>query len=461
MSEQDSFDPRQWGGKPNDSAKPALPDAWREVGAVQPEALPPVKPAAPRSYAWAAPASSIAILLAGAAASWAMRAPAQPAVVAVAPPAAAAPAAPGVATASRRIVLGSPADLREALVGAGLVAAEAQAAATAAVSMLGNAAGEIRAVLTLEIGPDGTHLARLEASHADGSGAVVSRGPDGAFAATKVVAELTKQIRVVSGELDAESFYSSAVTAGVTDTLIPEFINAFAFDFNLAAEVKAGDTFEVAYEQSVTPDGTPVGAPQLVFASLTTPEKSRQLYRFKPEGQDVGWYDGNGASIVRSFMRTPVDGARITSNFGMRFHPVLHYTRLHAGVDFGVPVGTPVYSAADGTVTGATPTGCGGNMAVVQHDNGWVTRYFHLSQYAPGLHAGQRVTQGFTLGLSGTTGTCTTGPHLHYELRIDGEPVDPMSVKTDAGRKALEGPLLAAFKQARDRIDVARAAKGR
>ena len=469
MSDKDSFDPRSWGAKPP-ASKPetpdSLPEAWRAVTAFEPVIAAPKavrREAQPLRLdrAWLAPAASLAILLAGGATAWGMRFTPQPADVKAAPEVVEAPPPPNTTVASRRIVLGGPADLHDALIAACLAADETDAAARAAIATLGATTGEIRATLTLLIGKGGVHLSRLEASHPDGSGAVVTRDPAGTFTASKVVAELTKQTRVVRGELDAESFYSSAVTAGVTDTLIPEFINAFAFDFNLAAEVKAGDTFEVAYEQTVTASGAPIGTPQLVFASLTTPEKSRQLYRFRPEGQDVGWYDGNGASTVRSFMRTPVDGARITSNFGMRFHPVLHYTRLHAGVDFGVPVGTPVYAAADGTVTGATPTSCGGNMAVVRHDNGWVTRYFHLSQYAPGLHAGERVTQGFTLGLSGTTGTCTTGPHLHYELRIDGQPVDPMSVKTDSGRKALEGPLLVAFKQVRDRVDVARAAKGR
>ncbi len=470
MSDKDSFDPRSWGAKPpvapaSDAPAP-LPEAWRAVTALQP-ALATPQPVGRQAQplrldsALLAPAISLAILLAGAATAWGMRVAPQPVPVAAAPEVAEAPAPPDTTSATRRIVLSGPGDLHDALIAAGLVAAEADAAARAALSALGTATGEIRANLTLQIGTGVVHLSRLEASHPDGSGAIVTRDAAGAFTATKVAAELTKQVRVVSGELDAESFYSSAVTAGVTDTLIPEFINAFAFDFNLASEVKAGDTFEVAYEQTVSANGDPIGQPQLIYASLRTATKSRALYRYKPEGQDVGWFDGNGTSTVRSFMRTPVDGARITSNFGMRFHPVLHYTRLHAGVDFGVPVGTPVFAAADGVVTGATPTGCGGNMAVVQHDNGWITRYFHLSAYAPGLHAGQRVTQGFVLGLSGTTGTCTTGPHLHYELRIDGEPVDPMSIQTSAGRKGLEGAILAAFKQVRDRVDVARAAQVR
>lgn len=367
------------------------------------------------------------------------------------------PVTPGEAKSLRRLVLADQADLRDALIAAGVPGPEAEAATRETRGALGAASGEIRLILTLNIGIDGTHIDRMEVSRLDGSGAAITRDTSGAISARAVAAELSKQVRVVSGELDADSFYSSAVTAGIIDSLIPDFINAFAFDFNLASEVSPGDTFEVAYETTVNAAGDAIGEPQLVYASLTTPAKSRTLYRFKsPEGE-FGWYDGNGASTVRSFMRTPVDGARITSKFGPRFHPVLHYTRLHGGTDFAAPVGTPVYAAADGVITGATPNNCAGNMAILRHDNGFETRYFHLSRYADGVTAGARTAQGTTIGYVGNTGICTTGPHLHYEVHINGEKVDPLSIKTDAGKKALEGTALAAFKQSRDRVDIARA----
>ena len=407
--------------------------------------------------------ASLALIVGGAGAAWMTQIKVAP--VAIEQPApgeqmvtAATPSpepVPGIE--QRSLTLAGPGDIAEALTSAGVPAGDAQSAAQAAARVL-TKPGEIHAVIEILPSNGGPTLQRLRASYSDGSGAVVARDASGHYTGTLVAAELTKKIRVLRGELDTDSFYSSAVAAGLVDTLIPEFINAFGFDFNLASEIAPGDTFEVAYEQSVDATGNPVGPPQLLFGSLTTKTKSLALYRFQPPGGEVGWYDGNGGSTKRGLMRTPVDGARITSKFGMRFHPVLHYTRLHAGVDFGVPIGTPVYAAADGVVTGASPTGCGGNMAVVQLDNGWVTRYFHLSRYADGLHNGQRVLQGYTLGLSGTTGTCTTGPHLHYELRINGEPVDPMGVAMDDNqKKKLEGPAMGAFIGQRNRVDVARA----
>ena len=470
MDEND-FDPRSWRNKPlekadspampaseSDAERPvdtesALPEAWQGIGTsfvpgAEIESKVPSR--AGKYLPWA---GSIAVLAAVFTASWTTR---LPPVIATA--AAAKVELPGAKESTLRLARAS--DIVQALVTLGVSPGDAAAAAKSATGIM-TGPGEIR--LTAQLMPVGKayRLDRLQLSYADGAGAVVSRDATGAYAASSVAADLSSTIKFTAGEIDAESFYSSAVSAGVPDTLVPEFINAFAFDFNLASEVAPGDTFEVAYAQQVNANGDAVGQPDLLYAKLTTAQKSLALYRFKQADGTVGWFDGNGATTKRGFMRTPVDGARITSNFGMRFHPTLHYNRLHAGVDFGVPVGTPVYAAAAGIVIGAHPTGCGGNMAVLQHDNGWVTRYFHLSHFAPELQEGQRVPQGYTLGLSGTTGTCTTGPHLHYELRIDGEPVDPLSVPSDdAKRESLAGAVLAAFVQQRNRIDVTRAQQG-
>jgi murein DD-endopeptidase MepM/ murein hydrolase activator NlpD len=260
------------------------------------------------------------------------------------------------------------------------------------------------------------------------------------------------------GEMNDLDFYSSAVAAGVTDSLIPTFAQAFVYDFNFQTEIAAGDVFEAVFEQQVNTAKQPVGPPRLLYAAMTTPAKSRALYRFKPPGGEEGWFDGNGRSVRRSFMRTPVEGARISSRFGPRFHPVLHYTRLHGGIDLAAPVGTPIYASGNGTITSVSPSACAGNMVVMRHDNGWETRYFHLHQYAPDLVPGLKVMQGHVLGGVGNTGTCTTGPHLHYEVHIDGEKVDPESIPTEEGQR-LTGEAFAAFLKERDRIDVARASQ--
>ncbi len=469
-----SFDPKQWGlGAEAPKKAPVGPtsvgksegDFWRTLAddASAPVNAPlPTGPTGAESGQRLLPyAVSAAILLVAATGAWIERSAPHAARLAdaAAEPVAASSSAPRAPdTIERSLTLADASGLSGMLSSAGVSSDESKGAIAAATSAL-SGAGEIHATMVLLPQGGVTHLQRLQASFADGSGAVVDRGADGAFIARKVAADLTRKIRVVRGELDSQSFYTSAVAAGLVDSLIPEFINAFAYDFNLASEVSPGDTFEVAYEQSVNGRGEAVGAPQLLYASLTTPGKSKALYRFQAQGEAApAWYDGNGGSIKRGMMRTPIDGARITSVYGMRFHPVLHYTRMHEGIDFAAPIGTPIYAAADGVVSNASPTTCAGNMIMIDHAKGLQTRYFHSSHYAAGLHVGQHVVQGETVGYVGVTGTCTTGPHLHYETLVGGVHVDPLSIPVDdAARKLLEGGAMQGFLKERDRIDVARA----
>ena len=445
MNGQDnpSFDPRAW-----------VADAAERPETTQATPTSPPTISQDTRRVLLASGASCLLLLSGLGAAWLTRAP----LPKPAPIAAPAPVSPTAALSQRIINLGGLPELEAALLANGLPPAEAKSAAAAALTAIGQRPGEIRAVIYLDAEASSPRLMRLEASFLDSSGAVVTRQPDDTFAAQPVAASLSSEIVMRRGEMNDADFYSSAVAAGVTDSLIQTFAQAFVYDFNFQTEIKAGDIFEAVFEQQVNAAKQPVGAPRLLYAQLTTSAKSKALYRFQPPGGEAGWYDGNGRSVKRSFMRTPVDGARITSRFGPRFHPVLHYNRLHGGIDLAAPVGTPIYASASGTVVSASPSACAGNMVVLKHDNGWETRYFHLHQYAPDLAPGQRVSQGHQLGGVGNTGTCTTGPHLHYEVHIDGEKVDPESIPTEEG-EALQGEALKAFLTERNRIDVARAGR--
>lgn len=512
-TESTSFDPKSWGTtvvpKPVSTAAPApsSPPAARNEPAtakgvpsrspapaatipptfdlkswgttVDPKAVataaptpppPPTPPAAPTSsrpaaarppYVLAAGISAL-LLTGGAVAAHFSRSTVQPtqqvaATTGIASSVAAPPPVEVVNASRRTLVVASPAEVAATLTSTGIPADAAEAAARLASGALGVAPGDIRMVIDL-VGTDAARrMTRLEATRDDGSGVVLTAKGDGSYASVTQQARLTTEVQVVRGEMDNTSFYNAAVTAGVTDSLIEDFAKAFSFDFNFATDVHAGDIFEAAFEQKVNPQGERVGPPTLIYVSLQTQTKSKSLYRFLAPGEtEAGWFDGNGKSTVTALMRTPVDGARITSNFGMRFHPVLHYTRLHGGTDFAAPIGTPIYAAAAGIVTSSSPTSCAGNMLIIKHDNGWETRYFHLSRYADGVQAGVRVTQGQTVGAVGTTGICTTGPHLHYEVHIDGQKVDPMTVDTGTG-KTLSGDAMVAFMRERDRIDRSRA----
>ena len=428
------------------------------------DAVSPAARATPRSRTPLAAGASALLLAGGAAAALLTRAPAPaaPPVAAVegAPSTVAAPVVAPVNASRRTLVVASPADVTQTLASTGIAADAAALAAKIAGVALGTAPGDIRMVIDLAGAEGARRMTRLEATRDDGSGVVLIAKAGGGFDAKPRQASLTNEVRVVRGEMDDTSFYNAAVSAGVTDTLISDIAKAFAFDFNFATDIHAGDIFEAAFEQQVNPAGEAVGPPVLIYVSLQTAAKSKSLYRFLAPGDtEPGWYDGNGRSTITALMRTPVDGARISSPFGMRFHPVLHYNKLHKGTDFAAPTGTAIYAAGTGTIEWAAMKGANGNLTILRHDNGWQTYYLHQSMFMPGVVPGAHVIQGQKIGEIGTTGR-STGPHLHFELHVANEPVDPMSVDSGTG-KVLGGDGLAAFKKERDRIDLSRAAPTR
>jgi murein DD-endopeptidase MepM/ murein hydrolase activator NlpD len=436
-----SFDPRSWARASTTVAAPATAVSHA------PARLPP---AAPRTIV-AALAGSAAILIGGALFAHLSRPDAAPGAAPAAAESGPA-AARGPRDERRMLVLSGPQDLEGALVASGVDARSARDAAAMALPAL-KLGGEVRAAMTLSPRAGGMALVRLEASNADASGVIVERTGD-AFTATRVAADLTSQVVVRRGTMDADSFYSSAVAAGVIDSLIPDFAAALAYDFDFQREVRKGDAFEAAFEQRVDRDGRAVGPPTLLYAALSTRAKAAAVYRFAPPGEEAGWFDGDGRSIRRALLRTPVDAARVSSGFGFRIHPVLGFAKLHKGTDFAAPTGTPIYASGDATVEFAGPKGANGNFVKLMHTNGWETLYLHMNAFGAGITTGARVRQGQEIGQVGTTGR-STGPHLHYEIHVDGAPVDPLSVRTDAA-PAMTGAPLAAFKRERDRIDVSR-----
>lgn len=453
MNEQDapSFDPHTWvsaeTSKMSDTNQPFAP--------AQPS--PMAKPGlSPRAVALAV---SLIFALGGAAIALLSR-PATPARP-LPPGPSRETTAPAVDTApflSRRtLVLRNVAEIAPVLVSARISPGVAEVAIAQVAAAIGQEPGEIRLTIDLESYRGETWLNALKATRADGTGLLLHRGADNILTAQKLSRNLTTRLRIVRGEIDSNSFYTSAVAAGVTDSLISEVANAFSFDFDMQREVAPGDVLEVAFEQAYNPSDEPVGVPRLAYVSLRTASLSRTLYRFVPPGErTASWFDGNGSNTVRALMRTPVDSARITSRFGMRSHPILGYQKLHRGTDFAAPTGTPVFASGSATVQFAGMKGANGNFVRLLHDNGWQTLYLHMNRILPGIEPGVKVAQGQQIGEIGTTGR-STGPHLHYEVHIDGQPTDPLLIDTGKGQ-SLTGDALAAFHKQRDKIDAGRAA---
>ena len=196
-------------------------------------------------------------------------------------------------------------------------------------------------------------------------------------------------------------------------------------------------------------------AGDIVYAAMTLSGKRMELYRFTPKSGNTDYLDPKGDSVRKTLMRTPIDGARLSSGYGMRKHPILGYTKMHRGVDFAAPRGTPIYAAGDGTVEVAGRKGAYGKYVRIRHNSTYKTAYAHMSRYGKGIKKGKRVKQGQIIGYVGSTGR-STGPHLHYEILVNGRQINPRRVKLPSGEK-LKGQDLEAFAQARAEIDAVRA----
>ncbi len=274
----------------------------------------------------------------------------------------------------------------------------------------------------------------------------VRRTDDGSYTTQEVQKELKSGFVRAKGTISS-SLFMDADKAGIPAPIIVEMIRMFSYSIDFQREIHPGDHFEVFFDRKYDEDGTPVKEGQIAYASLAVNGKTYRLWRFQTA--DGGWdyFDENGNSMKKFLMKTPIDGARISSGFGMRRHPILGYSKLHSGVDFAAPKGTPIYAAGDGVVQKAGWSNGYGNYVQIRHANGYETGYGHMSAYAKGVRAGTRVRQGQVIGYVGSTGR-STGPHLHYEIHIAGKKVNPLGVKMATGVK-LTGKQLASFKATR------------
>lgn len=276
---------------------------------------------------------------------------------------------------------------------------------------------------------------------------VLERNDDGqGFGADeKVFATVTKRYRAAGAVVD--SVAAAAEAAGVPRPALAEMLRAFSWDVSFQHDIKEDDRFDVLFEQAWTDDGHAVDDGHVLWAELTTGGGKRtfNVYRFRPRDGAEFFYDPEGRSVVKALLRTPLNMSRVSSRFGLRRHPVLKFTRLHAGVDFAAPPGTPILAAGSGRVIEAGLNGGYGRWVKIGHDGGLATGYAHMARIAPGVRRSARVRQGQVIGFVGSSGL-STGPHLHFELHRAGRPVDPLNVARTALRSRLAGQDLVQFK---------------
>jgi len=310
-----------------------------------------------------------------------------------------------------------------------------------------NANGAVEPATTTPV----SHLLSINFSPSVEHDITVSRETDGTFTANDIEKKLEAHVHRAGATIDS-SLYLSAMRAGIPADVVVEMIHMFSYEVDFQRDIKPGDSFEVFYNYYYTPEGQPAREGNISFATMHLGGRTVTLYRYQPDpNEPADYFNAKGQSAKSMLMKTPVDGARISSGFGMRFHPVLGYSRMHKGIDFAVPVGTPVMAAGAGVVQIAGRLGGYGNYLRINHQNGYGTAYGHLSRLAPGIHPGSHVHQGQIVAYSGNTGM-STGPHLHYEILVSGSQVNPLKVKVATGRM-LAGKDLRAFLGERIHID--------
>ena len=303
--------------------------------------------------------------------------------------------------------------------------------------------------ITLDFGRLGLEAIRLPA----GLDRIVqaTRRADGHFASFAEPRALARVPRYAIGIIKT-SLYEAAVDAGVPLPLLSEMVHAFSYDVDFQREVQPGDSFELLYERIAERNGKTVANGDLVYASMTLSGKTLRIYRYvEPRTRVVDYFNGQGQSVKKALLKTPIDGAHLTSSFGMRMHPILGYSLMHRGVDFGAVTGTPIMAAGDGVVEKAAADPGYGNLVLLRHNVTYETAYAHMSRFANGIKPGVRVRQGQVIGYVGATGRAT-GPHLHYEVRINSAQVNPLSIKMMPGRK-LAGRELTVIRAVADELD--------
>lgn len=279
----------------------------------------------------------------------------------------------------------------------------------------------------------------------------LARAHDGSFEANEIATPLTTRIAAIAGRIDG-SLYLSAKRQGAPDDVIAGLAQMFAYDVDFQREIFGGDEFEALFEVRFDDSGRMVAAGDIIYGRMKWRgrQKEKGYYRYEPaEAGRAEYFDAAGESARRLLMKTPIDGARLSSGFGTRRHPILGYQKAHKGVDFAAARGTPIKAAGDGVVERAGVWGSFGNYVRIRHAQGYKTAYAHMNSIK--VKTGARVRQGDTIGSVGSTGR-STGPHLHYEVHLQDKPVNPQTLKIATGYE-LSGGQLDAFMKVRDRIN--------
>ena len=272
----------------------------------------------------------------------------------------------------------------------------------------------------------------------------------GNLVSEKIISKLYKKL-LISENIINSSLYKSAMEVKMKPETIIEFARIFGFEIDFQRDIRKNDYFKILYEKYFDENGEFIKRGAILFAHMSVNGREISLYKFGKD-KDYGYFDVNGKSVEKALMKTPINGARLSSSYGMRKHPILGFNKMHKGTDFAAPMGTPIMASGSGTVTRAKWCGGGGNCIKIKHNSTYTTVYAHLKSFAAGIKAGKKVKQGQIIGYVGSTGM-STGPHLHYEVIVNGKHVNSQTLKLPSG-KTLKNDERKKFEVHRIKTDV-------
>ena len=253
----------------------------------------------------------------------------------------------------------------------------------------------------------------------------------GKLQSEKIITKLYKKT-VVAENIIKNSLYSSAINSKVNPDTIIEFARIFGFEIDFQRDIRKNDYFKIVYDKYFDENNEMVKTGSILFAHMSVNGREITLYKFGSD-KSYGYFDVNGKSVEKALMKTPINGARLSSSYGMRKHPILGFNKMHMGTDFAAPMGTPIMASGSGTITRAKWCGGGGNCIKIKHNSTYETIYAHMKSFAQGMKVGKKVRQGQIIGYVGSTGM-STGPHLHYEVIVNGKKVNSQTLKLPSGK---------------------------
>ncbi len=281
---------------------------------------------------------------------------------------------------------------------------------------------------------------------------IISDNKESGFKFVELTKELTLN-KVYKENIIKNSLYKSAIEKKIDPNIIVQFAQIYGFQVDFQRDIKKNDSFQIVYEEYKNDENKIVDFGNILYANLILQGKSIELYYFKSEKEKINdHFDSRGQSIKKTLMKTPINGARLSSSFGMRKHPILGYNKMHQGTDFAAPLGTPIMASGTGKILKAGWCGGGGNCVKIRHNSTYSTVYAHMSKFARGIKKGVRVNQGQIIGYVGSTGM-STGPHLHYEVIKNGKKINSQTLKLPSGKK-LKGKNRENFELVRIKTDV-------